>query len=206
MRYQKHRETIVWEKRQLLQIILGGGRISEVWGKVGWTEYAVYRKSIMIPPLNISGLWQQAMNPEAKQRKRNCLVLYAKTFRLSLVMGKYRRIFSNWGWVTWMKGESNGMTWSDSSWHMVKYSSESVSLPRKKWSGSLDQKYSVVQKEDSRIDHTKEMTGSCKEQLGSLFFNELERIRKTSHICLSIFLLSSTDPTSNFVATVKRKC
>ena len=31
----------------------------------------------------------------------------------------------------------------------------------------------------------------------------MRRIRKTSHICLSIFLLSSTDPTSNFVATVK---
>lgn len=31
----------------------------------------------------------------------------------------------------------------------------------------------------------------------------MRRIRKTSYICLSIFLLSSTDPTTNFVATVK---
>lgn len=39
-----------------------------------------------------------AMNLKANEGKRNCLVLYTKTFRLSFVMGKYRRIFSNWGW------------------------------------------------------------------------------------------------------------
>lgn len=48
------------------------------------------------PTQNIQ--WSVAMNLKANEGKRNCLVFYTKTFGLSLVMGKYRRIFSNWAW------------------------------------------------------------------------------------------------------------
>lgn len=92
------------------------------------------------------------MNLKVNEEKRIALCFTAKTFRLSLVIGKYRRIFSNWGWggPGW---KEKAMAWHDlileDTWQSA--TPESVSLPRREMMTAWTKNTSTA-KEDSRID------------------------------------------------------